>query len=184
MQRTLLTAALLGAFSLTHAAGFTLSSPEIKAGGMIPKSFEFNGFGCAGDNKSPALKWSGAPQGTKSFAVTVYDPDAPTGSGWWHWMVINIPAQVNELAAGAGTVNSITLPTGAMQNRIDFGVHAWGGVCPPQGDPPHRYIFTVHALKTEKLDVPADATAALTGYMINANALGKASFTARYGRSK
>lgn len=184
MQRTLLAAALLGAVSLAHAAGFTLSSPAIKAGGMVPKSFEFNGFGCAGDNKSPALKWSGAPKGTKSFAVTVYDPDAPTGSGWWHWQVINIPAEVSELAAGAGTVNSTELPKGAMQIRSDFGAPAWGGVCPPQGDRPHRYIFTVHALKTEKLDVPADATAALTGYMINANALGKASFTARYGRSK
>ena len=184
MQRTLLAAALLGAVSLTHAAGFTLSSPDIKAGGMIPKSFEFNGFGCSGDNKSPALKWSGAPKGTKSFAVTVYDPDAPTGSGWWHWMVIDIPATVSELAAGAGSADGGMLPKGAMQNRIDYGVHAWGGVCPPQGDKPHRYVFSVHALKTEKLDVPADATAALTGYMINANALGKASFTARYGRSK
>ncbi len=184
MKRSLFVAAWFGAVSLAQAGGFTLSSPEIKAGGTIPKSFEFNGFGCAGDNKSPSLKWSGAPAGTRSFAVTVYDPDAPTGSGWWHWMVINIPADVSELAAGAGAVDSQTLPKGAVQNRIDFGVHGWGGVCPPQGDKPHRYIFTLHALKTEKLEVPADATAALTGYMINANALGKASFTATYGRAK
>jgi Raf kinase inhibitor-like YbhB/YbcL family protein len=188
MKPTLLTVALLGTAILAapqaQAAGFRLSSPEIKAGGTIPKSFEFNGFGCAGDNKSPALKWSGAPKGTKSFAVTMYDPDAPTGSGWWHWMVINIPAGVSELPGNAGALNSAALPAGASQSRIDFGVNAWGGVCPPQGDKPHRYIFTVHALKVERLDVPADATAALTGYMINGNSLGKASFTARYGRPK
>lgn len=184
MKQTLLAAALLGAAALTHAAGFTLSSPDIKADGTIPQSFEFNGFGCAGENKSPALKWSGAPKDTKAFAVTMYDPDAPTGSGWWHWMVINIPANVSELPGNAGAANSSTLPPGAMQSRIDFGVNAWGGVCPPQGDKPHRYIFTVYALKTDKLDVPPDATAALTGYMINGNSLGKASFTAKYGRPK
>lgn len=116
--------------------------------------------------------------------MTMYDPDAPTGSGWWHWMVINIPADVTELAANAGELNSTTLPKGAVQNRIDYGVAAWGGTCPPQGDKPHRYIFTVYALKTAKLDVPVDATAALIGYMIHGNALGKASFTAKYGRAK
>jgi Raf kinase inhibitor-like YbhB/YbcL family protein len=186
MKHKLLTSALLGAAIVgaapAQAAGFRLSSPEIKTDGMIPKSFEFNGFGCAGGNKSPALKWSGAPKGAKSFAVTVYDPDAPTGSGWWHWMVINIPADVKELPANAGALNSTTLPKGALQSRIDFGVNAWGGVCPPPGDKPHRYIFTVHALKVERLEVPVDATAALTGYMINGNSIGKASFTAKYGR--
>ena len=184
MRRILFAIALAGLSTSTYAAGFKLSSPEIKANSTIPKSFEFNGFGCSGENKSPALKWGGAPKDTKSFAVTVYDPDAPTGSGWWHWMVINIPADVTELAAGAGVANSTTLPKGAVQNRIDFGVAAWGGTCPPQGDKPHHYIFTVYALKADKLDVPADATAALTGFMIHANALGKASFTATYGRAK
>jgi Raf kinase inhibitor-like YbhB/YbcL family protein len=184
MKRTLLAATLVGAATLTQAAGFTLSSPDIKAGGMIPQSFEFNGFGCSGENKSPALKWSGAPQGAKSFAVTVYDPDAPSGSGWWHWMVINIPADVTELKGDAGAVGGANLPKGASHVRIDYGVAGWGGVCPPPGDKPHRYIFTVHALKVDKLDVPADATAALTGFMINGNALGKASFTAKYGRKK
>ena len=182
MTRTLLAATLVGAATLVQAAGFQLTSPDIKAGAMIPKSFEFNGFGCSGENKSPALKWSGAPKGTKSFAVTVYDPDAPSGSGWWHWMVINIPADVTELKPDAGAVGGANLPAGAIHARIDYGVAGWGGVCPPQGDKPHRYIFTVHALKIDKLDVPADATAALTGFMINGNSLGKASFTARYGR--
>jgi Raf kinase inhibitor-like YbhB/YbcL family protein len=168
--------------TLNQATSFQLSSPEIEAGGTIPKSFEFNGFGCSGENKSPALQWSGAPKGTRSFAVTVYDPDAPSGSGWWHWMVINIPADVNELASNAGAVGGANLPKGASQARIDYGVAGWGGVCPPQGDKPHRYIFTVYALKVDNLDVPADATAALTGFMINGNSLGQASFTARYGR--
>jgi Raf kinase inhibitor-like YbhB/YbcL family protein len=176
--------ALAGASLGAAAAGFQLSSPDIKANGLIDKRFEFNGFGCAGENKSPALRWSGAPAGTKGFAVTVYDPDAPTGSGWWHWSVINLPADVTELKADAGAVGGANLPKGASPVRIDYGVAGWGGVCPPPGDKPHRYIFTVHALKTDKLEIPADATAALAGYMINANSLGKASFTARYGRPK
>ena len=184
MRRVLLAAALAGLSTLTCAAGFKLSSPEIKANHMIPKSFEFNGFGCSGENKSPALKWSGAPRDTKSFAVTVYDPDAPTGSGWWHWVVINIPASVNELPSNAGALNSTTLPAGAVQGRTDYGSAAWGGTCPPPGDKPHRYIFTVYALKTDKLDVPADATAALTGYMIHANMIAKAGFMAKYGRPR
>lgn len=162
---------------------FRLYSPEIQADALIPKSFEFDGFGCSGDNRSPALKWSGAPEGTQAFAVTVYDPDAPTGSGWWHWMVINIPSNVTELAPDAGAVGGVNLPTGASQARIDYGVTGWGGVCPPPGDAPHRYIFTVYALKG-RIEVPADATAALTGFMIHANSLGHASFTARYGRPK
>ncbi len=184
MRRTILTIALISLSTLTYASGFKLSSPEIKPGSTMAKSFEFNGFGCSGENRSPALKWSGAPRDTRSFAVTMYDHDAPTGSGWWHWVVINIPADTTELAANAGALNSTTLPKGAVQNRTDYGVAAWGGACPPQGDKPHRYIFTVYALKIDKIDVPADATAALTGYMIHANALGKASFTARYGRAK
>jgi Raf kinase inhibitor-like YbhB/YbcL family protein len=163
---------------------FTLSSPEIQADATIDRRFEFDGFGCSGENKSPALKWSGAPEGTKSYAVTVYDPDAPTGSGWWHWFVVNIPASVTELKPDAGAVGGANLPRGASQVRIDYGVNGWGGVCPPEGDPPHRYIFTVYALGTEKLELPPDATAALAGFMVNANAIGKASFTAKYGRPK
>jgi Raf kinase inhibitor-like YbhB/YbcL family protein len=163
---------------------FTLSSPDIAAGGTIDRKFEFDGFGCSGENKSPALKWSGAPAGAKSFAVTVYDPDAPTGSGWWHWFIVNIPANVTELKADAGAVGGRNLPKGASHVRIDYGVAGFGGVCPPEGDPPHRYDFTVHALRVEKLDIPANATAALAGFMVNANSIGKASFEARYGRAK
>jgi Raf kinase inhibitor-like YbhB/YbcL family protein len=116
--------------------------------------------------------------------LTVYDPDAPTGSGWWHWSVINLPADVNALKPDAGAAGGDQLPKGASHVRIDYGVAAWGGTCPPQGDEPHRYIFTVHALKLDKLEIPVDATAALAGYMINANALGKATLIAKYGRAK
>ena len=165
-------------------AGFTLASPDVKANALIDKKFEFDGFGCSGENKSPALRWSGAPKGTRSFAVTVYDPDAPTGSGWWHWFVINIPASVTELKPNAGVVGGANLPRGASHVRIDYGVAGWGGVCPPEGDPPHRYIFTVHALSTDTLEIPADATAALAGFMVNANSIGKAAFTAKYARAR
>jgi Raf kinase inhibitor-like YbhB/YbcL family protein len=185
MRRILLAAALAATTSLTaQAAGFRLESPDVKAGATMDKKFEFNGFGCSGENKSPALKWSGAPKDTKSFAVTVYDPDAPTGSGWWHWFVINLPSSVTELKADAGNTSGANLPPGARHVRIDYGAPGWGGACPPPGDKPHRYIFTVHALKVDKLDIPADATAALAGFMTNANSIGKASFTAKYGRPK
>ena len=180
--RTSLAVALLGAAGLVHAAGFTLSSPTIKPGSMLTQAQVFNGFGCTGKNISPALVWSGSPAGTKSFAVTVYDPDAPTGSGWWHWVVINLPADTKGLAEGAGTADGKGLPAGAVQGRTDFGSPGFGGACPPEGNKPHRYIFTVFALKTDKIDVPADATAALIGFMINANKLGSATFTANYGR--
>jgi hypothetical protein len=174
----------LAAATGAQAAGFKLESPDIKSGGTIDKKFEANVFGCSGENKSPALKWSGAPKDTKSFAVNVYDPDAPTGSGWRHWYVINIPATVTELKADAGNVSQTSLPAGARQMRSDYGTPAWGGMCPPPGDKPHRYIFTVHALKTEKLDIPAEATTAVAGFMVNSNTLAKAGFTARYGRPK
>ena len=182
LRPTLLAAALLGAATFAHAAGFTLSSPGIKPGATLTDAQVFNGFGCSGKNISPELKWSGAPAGTKSFAVTVYDPDAPTGSGWWHWLVINLPADSTGLAEGAGSADGKGLPAGAAHGRTDFGAYGFGGACPPKGDKPHRYIFTVYALKVDKLDVPADATAALIGYMLNANKLGTASFTAKFGR--
>jgi Raf kinase inhibitor-like YbhB/YbcL family protein len=182
MQRILSAVLLSGACAASQAAGFALSSPSIRPGSTLTEAQVFNGFGCTGKNISPALKWSGAPKGTKSFAITVYDPDAPTGSGWWHWVVFNLPADSSELPEGAGGADGKGLPAGAVQGRTDFGAPGFGGACPPKGDKPHRYVFTVHALKTEKIEVPADASAALVGFMLNANRLGKASFEARYGR--
>lgn len=170
------------ASTIAYANNFVLSSPTIKPNATLTEEQVFNGFGCSGKNQSPALKWTAGPKETKSYAITVYDPDAPTGSGWRHWVVYNIPANVTELAAGVGDSTGRRLPSGAIQGRTDYGSHDFGGACPPQGDKPHRYIFTVHALKIEKIEVPADASAALIGFMINANSLGKASFTAKYSR--
>ncbi len=161
---------------------FSLSSPDFAPDSLIPQSFEFNGFGCSGENKSPALRWSGAPSDAKGFAVTVYDPDAPTGSGWWHWFVVDIPASATGLPPDAGAIGGAKLPRGARHVRIDYGFAGWGGPCPPPGDKPHRYVFTVHALKVDKLEIPDDATAALAGFMVTANTIAKASFTAKYGR--
>jgi len=167
---------------LSSAQGLQLTSPTIEPGATLSLDQVYNGFGCTGKNVSPALEWTKGPEGTQSYALTVYDPDAPTGSGWWHWVVYNIPADVTSLPSGAGDVSGATLPAGAVQGRTDYGVNGFGGACPPEGDQPHRYVFTIHALKTDKFDLPKDATAALIGFMINANTLEKASFTAKYGR--
>jgi Raf kinase inhibitor-like YbhB/YbcL family protein len=164
------------------AGGFKLESPDVGAKAPIAEKFVFKGFGCDGGNVSPSLSWSGAPTDTKSFALTVYDPDAPTGSGWWHWVLFNLPADTTSLTEGAGDPAAGKLPATAVQGRTDFGKPGWGGPCPPVGDKPHRYIFTVFALKVDKLDLDANAPAAMVGYMLNANALAKASFTAKYGR--
>ena len=182
MIRTALIASSTLVASLACAAGLKLESPTIKPGSMLTEAQVYNGFGCSGKNLSPALKWSGAPKDTKSFALTVYDPDAPTGSGWWHWVVYDIPAGATELPEGAGTGDGKGLPAGSKQAKTDFGAPGFGGACPPSGDKPHRYVFTLYALKTDKLDIPPDGTAALVGFTINANKLASASFTAKYGR--
>ncbi len=183
-MRTLLALALLALAAPASAAGkFTLTSADVKPGGQLGDKQVYAGFGCSGENVSPELSWQNAPAGAKSFVVTVYDPDAPTGSGWWHWVVYDIPADAKGLPAGAGSGKG-ELPQGAQQARADFGAPGFGGACPPPGDKPHRYVFTVYALKVEKLDVPADASPAMIGFMTKANALGSATFTARYGRKK
>ncbi|MEO1171792.1 MAG: YbhB/YbcL family Raf kinase inhibitor-like protein [Myxococcota bacterium] len=168
-------------FALTLASPFELRSPDIRAGQPMAKQQEFQGFGCSGGNTSPALVWSGAPAGTKAFAITVYDPDAPTGSGWWHWQLINIPASVTRLPTDAGNVKAAKLPKGAMQMRNDYGQHAFGGACPPEGHGVHRYQFTVHAL-SKAIEVDRSSSAALVGYMLNANSLGTATLEATYRR--
>ncbi|HEY0713604.1 MAG TPA: YbhB/YbcL family Raf kinase inhibitor-like protein [Polyangia bacterium] len=174
----------LAASAPAIAAGkFKLTSNEIKPNSTLTNKQVFNSFGCTGENLSPHLAWTDPPEGTKSFVLTVYDPDAPTGSGWWHWVVYDIPAAITELPAGAGS-GKADLPKGASQGRTDFGSKGFGGACPPPGDKPHRYIFTLHALKVEKLEVPPDASAAMIGFMTNANSIGKATFTAKYSRPK
>lgn len=159
---------------------FTLSSNSL--GGQATKSEEFNGFGCSGDNQSPQLSWKNAPEGTKSFAITMYDPDAPTGSGWWHWLVFDLPANTNELVAGAGAVNSKLLPEGTIQSTTDYGAQGYGGPCPPEGHGLHQYVITVHALKTDKLGLNENTNPAVVGYYLGNNTLAKASIVAYYQR--
>jgi Raf kinase inhibitor-like YbhB/YbcL family protein len=163
---------------------FLVTSDSFKDGDYLPNDCILSadyGFGCAGGNKSPHLKWSGAPAGTRSFAVTLYDPDAPTGSGFWHWLVVNIPADVTELAEGAGS-RGASLPAGALQTRTDFGAAGYGGPCPPAGDHPHRYLFTVFAVKTEGLNVSADSSGAVVGFNLHFNTLAKAAIMGLYKR--
>ena len=174
---------------------FTLSSPDL-AGGTFATKYILNGFGCAGQNVSPALMWSNIPAGTKSLHIQVHDPDAPTGSGFWHWAVYNIPPTVTSLAQGAGN-SPATLPAGAYGGNTDFfdtgatgGNGNYGGPCPPAGDTPHRYNFTIYALSVDQVEVaggiPRTGTAGLHSFVINKGVgpalLGKATFTATYGR--
>ncbi len=141
----------------------------------------FNSFGCSGRNVSPALSWSNVPAGTKSFALLMYDPDAPTGSGWWHWVALQHTGRCRVASRGAGDPKKNLMPGAAMQGRTDFGTFGYGGPCPPPGKP-HHYYFRLYALKVATLDVPADATAALVGFNVNANSLGKAEILGLYGR--
>ncbi len=167
---------------ISAAADFQLTSPTIKHKGMIGKAHVFDGFGCTGDNVSPELRWNNAPKGTKSFAVTMYDPDAPTGSGWWHWVIFNIPPDISALAAGAGKPGGPGAPQRAVQSMTDFGEPGYGGPCPPAGHKAHRYIFTVYALKADQLSLKPQASGAMVGYYLNHNTLAKASFTGLYSR--
>ena len=175
-------AAIVGAaLSPIAATAFEISSPDIAPGSKISDEYVFSGFGCSGKNISPALKWSGAPAGTKSFALMIYDPDAPTGSGFWHWVMVDIPATATELPQGAGDPAG-KLPAGAMQSRTDFGSPGYGGPCPPQGDPPHHYHFMLFAVDAAKLGTDADTTAAVVGFNLHFHTLAKAEFVAVYGR--
>jgi len=171
--------ALLAAAGLAHGAGFTLSSPSIKPGSTLTQAQVFNGFGCTGQNISPELKWSGAPAGTKSFAITCFDPDAPTGSGYWHWIAFDIPASVGSMEAGAG--NSET-PLGGTAGVSDFGMNSYGGPCPPKGDGKHRYIFTVYALDVPALPYgSAKTTGATCNFLMRGHVLAKGSITGLFG---
>lgn len=172
---------LVLASSVANAGEFVLKSKDISEGEYMSTAQEFIGFGCSGGNESPQLSWSGAPQGTEAFAIMAYDPDAPTGSGWWHWQIINIPKNVSVLKAGAGDISGDKMPKGSRQISNDYGVKAFGGACPPKGHGDHRYQFTIYALST-KLELPEDPSGALTGYMVKANALASATIEALYKR--
>ena len=182
MKKTVLLAGLALLFSATVVAAeeFTLKSDQI--GGQLTIEQVYNSFGCTGKNISPSLKWSGAPKSAKSFALTVYDPDAPTGSGWWHWVVFNIPVDVTELKTDAGNPQKGIAPKGSVQSMTDYGKPGFGGACPPPGDKPHRYIFTLYALDVPKLDLDEKAGPPLVGFMLNQHAIAKAALISYYGR--
>lgn len=182
MKRLVALLLCFGMSSASWAADFVLTSKDIAQGKSLTIDQVFNGFGCTGKNISPALSWANAPEGTKSFAITVYDPDAPTGSGWWHWVAFNIPATVTDLPKNAGDIKTNLMPESVVQSRTDFGTTGFGGACPPVGDKAHRYQFTVHALSVEKLDLDNQTPAAMVGYMINAHRLGAATLEAHFGR--
>jgi Raf kinase inhibitor-like YbhB/YbcL family protein len=180
MKKIIILATMMMAGRASFAQTFTLKSQDLT--GQVGSQQVLNGFGCTGENLSPQLAWENAPAGTKSFAITFYDRDAPTGSGWWHWVVFDIPATSTELKRGAGDVSKKLLPGGAIQSITDFGSAGYGGPCPPQGDRPHQYIITIYALKTNTLGLDATASPALVGYYLNGSTLAKASIVAYYQR--
>ncbi|SOD58141.1 phospholipid-binding protein, PBP family [Streptomyces zhaozhouensis] len=156
-------------------AAFEVTSEGFDEGATLPDAQVH-----AGGNTSPQLSWSGAPEGTRSYAVTCYDPDAPTGSGFWHWVLFDLPASVTELPAGAGAAGGAGLPDGAVQARNDYGTRDFGGAAPPPGDGPHRYVFTVYAVDQEKLGPDENATPAQVGFMLRFHAIGRARLIAEY----
>tara|TARA_R110000868_G_scaffold25260_1_gene98561 strand:- start:638 stop:1186 length:549 start_codon:yes stop_codon:yes gene_type:complete len=182
MKKLSLLTAIVLLFSTTIFAQKTFTLTSKSVGGQATKLQEFNGFGCSGDNSSPQLSWANAPEGTKSFAVTMYDPDAPTGSGFWHWVVFDIPANVNELVQNAGNVALNLAPKGAIQSTTDYGVKGFGGPCPPEGHGYHEYIITVFALKTDKLGLNETINPAIVGFNLWNQTLAKASIVMYYKR--
>jgi Raf kinase inhibitor-like YbhB/YbcL family protein len=159
-----------------------VSSASFSDGGTLTTKQVFNGFGCEGENLSPQVSWSGVAKEAKSLALTLYDPDAPTGSGWWHWTLVNLPTSLTSLTEGASTAGN--LPSGSIQGRTDYGTAQFGGACPPVGDKPHRYVLTVYALDVEKIDVSSESSGALVGYYLNAHAVQRGVITGMYGREK
>ena len=179
-------ASIAGIISLIAISGpaqaeMRLSSQDFEEGATLDMAQVYDGFGCTGENISPQLSWDGAPEGTKSFIINVYDPDAPTGSGWWHWSLVNIPADTHSLPTGAGS-GKAELPHGVIQGRNDYGYSGFGGACPPEGDKPHRYIFTVFAMPMETVPLDQDASGALVGYYAETQSLDRARITGFYAR--
>jgi Raf kinase inhibitor-like YbhB/YbcL family protein len=177
MKRLLLSTIALCSITFGFAQNFTLKSKDI--GGQATNKEFFNGFDCTGENVSPQLSWENVPAGTQSFAVTMYDKDAPTGSGFWHWVIFNIPANVTELKTNAGDITKNLAPAGVVQGITDAGKHGYVGPCPPPG-PIHEYLITVYALKS-KIDLDKNAPPALVGFYMSKSVIAKASIV-MYGK--
>ncbi|WOX06149.1 YbhB/YbcL family Raf kinase inhibitor-like protein [Microbulbifer pacificus] len=176
---------LLSLFVLpTAQAGaevFTLASNAVSGGDRIASARLYMGSSCSGENISPELHWRDAPLGTRSFALTMYDPDADSGSGRWHWVVFNIPAESMSLPEGAGEPKSGLIPE-AIQGRTDFRGHGYSGACPPEGSNGHRYQFRIYALKVDLLPLDESSPAAMVADHIHANKLAEAQMDVIYGR--
>lgn len=165
---------------LPSVPSFAVTSTSFTDGDTLPDLHVFDSWGMSGGNVSPQLAWSGAPAETKGYAVTCFDPDAPTPSGFWHWLLVGLPSDCTHLPEGAGAERSRHLPSGALQMRNDYGLKAYGGAAPPAGDREHRYLFAVHALDTDDLGLDDNTSGAATGFTIGAHTLARAVITATY----
>jgi Raf kinase inhibitor-like YbhB/YbcL family protein len=179
LKRLLTVLAILSLPVAALASDFKVEVPAFADGTLEPAQFA-SAMGCTGGNVSPIVRWSGAPEGTKSFVVTLYDKDAPTGSGFWHWVVVDIPADTSSLREGAGN-DASALPDGAHMTNTDMSAPGFLGACPPPGET-HEYRITVKALNVAKLGLPDNASPALVGFMSNMNKLAEASVAAKGGR--
>ena len=184
MQKFIFVSALLILFNLNLFGQNTFTLTSKTLGGNSTQLEEFNGFGCTGENQSPQLSWANAPEGTKSFAITMYDPDAPTGSGWWHWVVFDIPSDVNSIIENAGNIKNGLMNKKAIQSITNYGVPGYGGPCPPENHGIHQYIITVHALKVDKLGLDQNTNPAIVGYYIWNNTIAKTSIVTYFERKK
>lgn len=167
---------------LPPVPSFTVTSADVADGSVLKREQVSAVMGAGGGDISPELRWSGFPDATRSFAVTVFDPDAPTGSGFWHWAVCNLPATVTELPSGVGSPDGADLPGSAVTVRNDAGMHGYLGAAPPEGHGPHRYVFAVHAIDVESLDVDRNATPAMLGFNLTFHTLARAILIATYER--
>jgi Raf kinase inhibitor-like YbhB/YbcL family protein len=167
---------------LPEVPSFTVTSTDVTDGEQMAQAHLFDGMGVGGGNTSPALRWQGFPDTTKSFVVTCFDPDAPIPGGFWHWILVDVPGTVTELPADAGNRSGSNVPAGAFHVANDFGERAYGGAAPPPGDRPHRYYFVVHAVDTEKLGVDGSVSAAVVSFNLAFHTVGRAIITPTFAR--